>query len=185
VTQSPVALSAPLAARVLVADPPWAFGDRLPGPSRGAAKNYSVMATEAIARFALPPLERNAWLFLWRVSAMQGHAITVARAWGFEPKTELVWRKLTTTGKPWFGMGHYLRAAHETCIVAVRGSVRPRVRNIRSVFEAEAGAHSEKPEAFYRIVEQLTGGPYVELFARRRRLGWYCFGDELPALEAA
>jgi N6-adenosine-specific RNA methylase IME4 len=172
-------------AHVLVADPPWSFSDRLPGPSRGAAKNYRVLSLEDICNFALPPLAHNAWLFLWRVSAMQGAALTVARSWGFVPKTEIVWRKVTGTGKPWFGMGHYVRSAHETCIVAVRGSVRPKVRNVRSMFEAPVLEHSSKPEAFYDIVEQLADGPYVELFARRRRPGWHSFGDELPREQAA
>ncbi len=171
-------------ARVLVADPPWLFDDRLPGPTRGAAKNYRVMSLKDICAFALPPFEDDAWLFLWRVSSQVEAAYQVVRAWGFSPKTELVWEKLTSGGKPHFGMGHYLRASHETCIVAVRGAPKPAVRDIRSRFAAPVGQHSEKPEAFYKIVERLTDGPWVELFARRRRPGWFQFGDELPA-EAA
>jgi len=38
--------------RVIVADPPWAFQDRLPGPSRGAWKNYPCLTTYDICRFA-------------------------------------------------------------------------------------------------------------------------------------
>lgn len=171
-------------ARVLVADPPWSFNDRLPGPSRGAAKNYRVLSLKDICAFTLPPFEDHAWLFLWRVSSQVEAAYQVVRAWGFTPKTELVWEKMTVGGKPHFGMGHYLRAAHETCIVAVRGAPKPRRRDVRSRFAGPVGAHSEKPEAFYALVEALTDGPWVELFARRRRPGWFCFGDELPA-EAA
>lgn len=171
-------------ARVLVADPPWAFNDRLPGPTRGAAKNYRVMTLAEICAFPLPAMEPHAWLFLWRVSSQVEAAYQVVRAWGFIPKTELVWEKLTVGGKPHFGMGHYLRASHETCIVAVRGAPKPRRRDVRSRFSGPVGGHSEKPEAFYAIVETLAEGPYVELFARRRRAGWFCFGDQLPA-EAA
>src|SRR5437667_9319644 len=42
-------------------------------------------------------------------------------------------------------------------------------KSIRSTFAAKVGRHSEKPEEFHWIVEQLCGGPYVELFARRQR----------------
>lgn len=167
--------------RVITADPPWAFGDRLPGASRGAVKNYPVMSVDDICRFPLPPLADDALLFLWRVSSQVEEAYRVVRAWGFVPKTELVWRKLTVGGKRWFGMGRYLRAEHETAIVAVRGRIRVKVRNIRSTFEAPTGRHSEKPEVFYDLVEQLSDGPYVELFARRQRPGWTCLGNELPA----
>jgi len=165
--------------RVITADPPWSFGDKLPGASRGAAKNYDVMGVDGICAFALPPLEPDAWLFMWRVSSQVEEAYRVVRAWGFTPKTEIVWEKLTSGGKPWFGMGRYVRASHETCIVAVRGRVQPKVRNIRSRFSAQAGRHSEKPECFYGMVEQLADGPYVELFARRQRPGWTCLGLEV------
>lgn len=37
-------------------------------------------------------------------------------------------------------------------------------------------AHSVKPPAFLDIVEQVSPGPYVELFARQPRLGWDAWG---------
>ena len=39
--------------------------------------------------------------------------------------------------------------------------------------------HSEKPEVFYRIVERMSPGPYLELFARRERPGWRTLGDAI------
>lgn len=40
------------------------------------------------------------------------------------------------------------------------------------------GKHSEKPEAFLDLVERVSPGPYLELFARRDRLGWDTWGNE-------
>lgn len=166
--------------RVLVADPPWAFNDKLPGPGRGAEKHYRVLTLADIMGFPLPPLADDAYLFLWRVSSQVEEAYRVCGAWGFTAKSEIVWLKRTKTGKRWFGMGHHVRAEHESCIVAVRGRPKPLVRNVRSTFEAEAGRHSAKPEAFFDLIETLCQGPYAELFARRHRPGWTCYGDELP-----
>lgn len=45
-------------------------------------------------------------------------------------------------------------------------------------FQWPRGAHSAKPEAFQDMVEQVSPGPYVELFARRDRLGWDTWGNE-------
>jgi N6-adenosine-specific RNA methylase IME4 len=45
-------------------------------------------------------------------------------------------------------------------------------------FSWKRGAHSAKPEAFLDLVEQTSPGPYLELFARRARLGWDTYGDE-------
>lgn len=41
--------------------------------------------------------------------------------------------------------------------------------------------HSHKPEEQYAIIERCSRGPYLELFARRRRPGWHCWGNEVDA----
>jgi N6-adenosine-specific RNA methylase IME4 len=166
-------------ARLMMADPPWLFDDGLPGQTRGASSQYPCMTLGQLMAFKLPPLRWDCMLLMWRVASMQSEALYLMRAWGFELKSELVWRKLTRTGKQHFGMGHYVRAAHETCLIGVRGSVVVASRSVRSVFDAPVGRHSEKPDEAYRIAEQLSPGPYVELFARRRRPGWQCYGNEL------
>jgi N6-adenosine-specific RNA methylase IME4 len=42
------------------------------------------------------------------------------------------------------------------------------------------GRHSAKPEAFQDMVESVSPGPYLEMFARRPRLGWTVWGNEVP-----
>lgn len=163
----------------IVADPPWSFGDSLPGQNRGAVRNYSTLSVQDLCNFPLPELSPDCRLFLWRVASMQQEALDVMRTWGFTLKTEIVWSKLTVNGKPWFGMGRTVRAQHETCLIGVRGKPEVLSHSIRSLFEAKYTKHSGKPEEFFDIVEQLSPGPYVELFARRQRPGWICLGDEL------
>lgn len=167
--------------RVLCADPPWRFGDKLPGKSRGADNNYPTLSIEELLAFPLPPLAPDALLFMWRVSSMVEEAYRIVRSWGFVPKSEMVWRKLTSTGKPHFGMGRYVRLGHESVIIARRGKAKVRNRSIRSVFSAAVGPHSAKPEAFYDLVESLSAGPYCELFGRRQREGWTIVGNQTTA----
>lgn len=188
--------------RVVCADPPWPFEDSLPGPGRGAAKQYDLLSDAiAMRQFVggelLNDVADEAYLFLWRVSAGGGRSIitlverayAVARAWDFDPKTEMIWRKQTKNGARHFGMGWHVRMEHEAVIVATRGKPKPLVRNIRSVFDAKAPSstngraiHSAKPESFYRdVVEKLSGGPYLELFGRRRRPGWTVVGKGLTS----
>lgn len=173
--------------RVLCADPGWPFDDALPGDTRGAEKNYAVMTIEDIKNFPLPSLADDCTLFLWRVASMQQEALDVVKAWGFTVKTEIVWLKKTINGRRWFGMGRTVRAEHEICLVATRGRPETINKSIRSTFTTEfdfeglsalVGRHSEKPEAFYQIIEALRTGPYLELFARRQRPGWTCLGLE-------
>ncbi len=166
-------------ARVLCADPPWPFKDKLPGKKRGAASNYPVLPMRDLLAYPLPPLLPDAILFLWKVASMPQEALDVVRAWGFRPKAEMVWVKLTPRRNLAFGMGHYVRNCHESCIIATRGRPKVASRRVRSVILAPAGLHSAKPEAFYDAVEELCGrGPRVELFARRQREGWTCLGLE-------
>jgi N6-adenosine-specific RNA methylase IME4 len=166
----------------IIADPPWRFGDALPGRSRGAAKNYKTMSVDEIKRYLETvsiDIAPDARLFLWRVASMQREALDVLDAWGFTLKTEIVWCK-TRNGKWHFGMGRTVRGAHEVSLIAVRGNPPVLSHSVRSTFTGEVRAHSQKPEEFYGIVEALSPGPYLELFARQRRCGWASIGDELP-----
>lgn len=45
-------------------------------------------------------------------------------------------------------------------------------------YEAPRGEHSAKPELFLDLIEQMSPGPYLELFARRARFGWEYAGNE-------
>lgn len=205
-------------ARVLIADAPWQLGDDLPGETRGAAKRYPCMPLHEIMRFPLPPLADDCLLVFWRLSSMVEEAYAVVRAWGFTPKSEIVWVKrtrdhervgtlapifpvnaagacagaqrqlkaddeLAILAPMAFGMGRIVRGAHETAIIATRGKFKAANLSQRTVFEAPLGAHSAKPDRFYEIVETLAEGPRAELFARRRRDGWVCFGNQLDAPE--
>lgn len=165
--------------RVHCSDPPWKFGDSLPGPGRGAAKHYPTLTIPDLMAFPQPRMLPDSLLFLWRVSSMVEEAYQVMRAWGFKPHSEIVWEKTTSTGLAHFGMGRIFRGSHETCIVGVRGKPEITSHSVRSRFAAPVGKHSQKPAKFYEIVRELSRGPYVETFARTQRPGFTAYGNEL------
>ena len=185
--------------RCIVADPPWSFrdkGSRIAPDWKRARRGYATMGLAGIA--ALPVRDvaaPDALLFLWTTSAhlLDGSATAVARAWGFEPKTTIAWVKVAKNqkgaepGRPRvrFGGGKYTRGAHELVVVARRGRARVLVKNVPSVLFAPRGRHSEKPEELQDLAERLAAGPYLELFARRRRAAWTCWGDQLPSAVGA
>lgn len=90
------------------------------------------------------------------------------------------------------GLGHYTRGVTEHLILATRGRPKRLVRSHGEdgliVAPEEAfileppTAHSRKPEAQYAKIERVCPGPYLELFATRRRDGWTSWGDQLPSL---
>ena len=178
--------------RVLVADPPWRFRDSLPGGGRGASKHYPCMSVSEIEAFPLPRMADDSLLFLWRVASMPDEALRVARAWGFTPKSEIVWVKGSVRDGdlvPRIGMGRYVRNSHESALICSRGRGHRVIRShsVPSVIVAPRGRHSAKPDEFRRLVDSLAGGSVVELFARTRWPGWDCLGNELrcPTREVA
>ena len=48
---------------VLIADPPWPFGDKLPGKGRGATKHYDLLSMKDICEFKLPPIHEDCLLY--------------------------------------------------------------------------------------------------------------------------
>ena len=50
-----------------------------------------------------------------------------------------------------------------------------------NLFKTRKEEHSKKPVELYRIIEDCSLGPYLELFARERRTGWTQWGDELDS----
>lgn len=114
-------------------------------------------------------------LYLWTTQAFLWDARSVVEAWGFRPSCTLVWCKPPVG--PGVGSGSY-RSSVEFVIFATRGKPTGSGSVDRQWFEWPRGRHSEKPEAFYDMVEHVSRGPYLEMFARRARLGWDYWGDE-------
>jgi N6-adenosine-specific RNA methylase IME4 len=157
----------------IVADPPWQYGNTA---TRGAAEDhYPTMTAEALARLSV---EVDKWadpdchLYLWTTNNFVREAFDVVDGWGFDYKTMLTWVK------PQIGMGNYFRSRTEHILFAIRGELGTQRRDISNVVEAKRTQHSRKPDAFYDLVEAQSPGPYLEMFARRRRLGWDNWGNE-------
>lgn len=131
-----------------------------------------------VEQFEIPPMADESFLFLWCPQRYITQGFNVLAAWGFRRAAERVWVKMGKNGLPSFGMGTWTRSSHEMILVGRRGSPK-HARNMRSVLIALRREHSQKPEKLQDEIEVWTAGPYAELFARRDRPGWDCYGDEL------
>jgi N6-adenosine-specific RNA methylase IME4 len=176
-------MTEPVRYRTIVADPPWEYEQFAPShtPSQGRAWRielpYRMMGVDEIS--ALPVGEmadpEGARLFLWTTGRYLMASAQIVAAWGFTYKQPIVWRKtgqlnpLPATVAP----NHA-----EFLLIAERGKVPRTGTWPSSVVEAPRLSHSEKPDVFQDIVEHVSPGPYLELFARRDRLGWDTWGNE-------
>jgi N6-adenosine-specific RNA methylase IME4 len=159
--------------RCIYVDPPWRYGDE--GCGGGLSSEYSTMTLEAICALPVAAIaEPDSHLWLWTTWPMMrdGAPQRVLEAWGFRWVGEIIWVK------DGLGVGRWLRPSTEILILGVKGKLKLLRYNQRGHLSAEREGHSVKPAAFYEIIETLTPGPRLEMFARRARNGWKRWGDQ-------
>ncbi len=164
--------------RVIYADPPWRYGDKLVDGYGPAEFHYPTMSIDDLS--ALPVweiVEDDAVLFLWVTSPLLEESFQVVKAWGFQYKSSFVWDKIK------HNLGHYNSVRHEFLFVCVRGSCQPDVMKLfDSVQTIERTEHSAKPEEFRNIIDTIyPNGKRIELFARKRVPNWEVWGNESDA----
>jgi len=167
--------------KTIVIDIPWpvptlseSVGQRMKTPlSKGLP--YSTMTKDEILNFPIEDYaDKDCMLFMWTVQSMLLFSLDVVKSWGFKFHLLMTWNKIR-------GINHlgFFRNA-EFVIVAYRGryGVRMDRKNIPVVFTEMRGKHSEKPQKFYSMIEKVTDGPRIDIFARKIRHGWSTFGDD-------
>lgn len=160
--------------RTILADPPWETHQQ-----RGAGLHYDLMTVEQIKAMPISDLAaENAHLWLWVTNATLRDGYDVAEAWGFTVRSPLTWIKLR------LGMGHWLRNSTEHLLFATRGTAPVNFRSQPTWINAPVQEHSHKPEEQYAVIERISDGPYLELFARRRppsSRDWSVWGNEIDS----
>lgn len=164
--------------RTIVADPPWTptlgatWATRFTDKSR-PQKHYLTMSIGEIASLKVPSAKQS-HLYLWVLNQHIDWGYTVARTWGFEPIQMLTWAK---EGR---GTGRF-QCNSEQVLVCRKGSRHGNPFGVTggTWFNWSRGRHSEKPEAFYQLIERCSPPAYLELFARTTRVGWHSWGDQV------
>lgn len=181
----------------LMVDPPWPYDQGAQSDERGnlkADKNwtgrvssvhrYGSMSIEELCDMGKSlPIAENAHLYLWFTNAFVREATRIARAWDFKQKTIITWVKTNAgTMKPrGGGAGYYFRNNTEHMLFCVRGSLKTKMVHPphTTTIHAPAAGHSQKPAKSYRLVEDSSPGPWLEVFSRTQRPGWFLFGDQI------
>jgi len=195
---------------VIYADPPWKYGGKYSTGSvgkrngaRSASSHYKVMSMEEIKSLPISEIaEDDAALFLWVTGPFLQEGLDVIRAWGFTYKTiAFCWVKLEQDERVFFGIGSYTKSNSELCLLGTRGNIITKGNAldgliVRSHKESQvittsrrnkiAGPgnpfHSMKPDQAYEKIERLFGDvSRIELFARRKREGWNCWGNQVKS----
>ncbi|CAM4364633.1 MT-A70 family methyltransferase [Nocardia ninae] len=164
---------APPRYRCVLADPPW---DTHQKGQRGAIQHYNLMTLREIKSMPVADLvEDDSHCWIWVTNATLRDGYDVLESWGFEPRSPLTWVKTR------LGLGQYLRNMTEHLILGTRGNAPVNFRGQPTWTFAPVQDHSHKPEEQYAIIERVSSGPYLELFARRSHPGWQAWGNEIDS----
>jgi N6-adenosine-specific RNA methylase IME4 len=169
----------------ILADPPWQFQNRTGkvAPEHKRLSRYGTMTLGDIR--ALPVARASAeiaHLYLWVPNALLPQGLDVLGAWGFQYKSNIVWRKIRKDGgSDGRGVGFYFRNVTELILFGTRGKNARTLgpgRTQVNYIQSRKREHSRKPDEQYALIESCSRGPFLELFARGRRRGWATWGNQ-------
>ena len=169
----------------VLADPPWQFQNRTGkmAPEHKRLARYPTMSLQEIKDLPVEDItEDNAHLYLWIPNALLAEGMQVIEAWGFTYKTNIIWYKVRKDGGPdRRGVGFYFRNVTEMILFGVRGknvrTLQPG-RSQENIITSQKREHSRKPDEQYKLIEECSWGPRIELFARGPREGWLVWGNQ-------
>lgn len=176
--------------RTIVIDPPWpidmtgkrSFRHTTTDAWKGhetISLPYPTMTLEQITHLPIRTLlERDAHIYLWTINHFIRESYDVAMAWGVRPVQLLTWCKRPMG----LGLGGTFVSTNEYILFCKRGHLKALQRIDTSWWLwKRQRRHSQKPEEFQSMIETVSAGPYLELFARRKRAGWSVWGNEVES----
>ncbi len=169
----------------ILADPPWQFQNRTGkmAPEHKRLSRYPTMTLQEIKDLPVESIANDtAHLYLWVPNALLPDGLQVMQNWGFTYKTNLIWYKIRKDGGPdRRGVGFYFRNVTEVILFGVRGknvrTLQPG-RSQENLISSMKREHSRKPDEQYDLIEDCSSGPFIELFARGPRKGWFVWGNQ-------
>jgi len=166
--------------QTILADPPWQQGMRghyNNSPNAAKVLPYQTMMVAEIKALPVGDIaEVGCHLWLWTTNQFLRAGFEVMEAWGFKYLAPITWVKPS-------GLGNYFIHRTQTVLFGYKAKcVFPLARYKPTVLIAtDPHNHSEKPGASYDLIESISPEPRIELFARARRFGWDCWGNEVES----
>lgn len=167
--------------KTIYLDPPWmeSGGGTI---KRGADRHYPLMKTSDIAKLPIDRItdyENGTHMYMWVTNKFLPDGLWLLEQWGYEYITMITWIKDR------FGLGQYYRGLTEHCLFASTPKRLPykvadgkRQQGVTGFYEAKT-THSTKPKEMRDMIEKVSYGPRIELFARNEFDGWDCWGNEV------
>jgi N6-adenosine-specific RNA methylase IME4 len=177
-------------ADVILIDAPLAFAGWSPkGEGRSPQHHYECWNLERLHQLPVRKIAGpNCFVFSWVPLRSVYLVVPLFESWGVTfSGSGLEWVKTLRT-KPgfWSAGGYTTRKNIEVAWLGRIGKPQRANKDVPALIVAPHREHSRKPDEQYERIERLVGPGkvLVELFARQRRPGWHCFGNQLDQFNA-
>lgn len=165
---------------IIYADPPWnqrKGGLRNIRPNQERKLDYSTLQLKQIKNI-LSKFDGEV-LFLWTIDKFLFEAEKIAKELGYNLHARIVWDKENGVA-PAFT----IRYSHEYLLWMYKKPMLKISKEMRGKFTTiireKSTKHSKKPIYAYELIESLyPTQSKIELFAREKRNGWDCWGNEV------
>ena len=164
----------------ILADPPWHQG--MTGlyqtrKLRPAHLVYPTMPVEEIKEMPVNDLaEISCHLWLWVTNAFLRAGFEIMESWGFKYLAPITWVKPSGCGNYFVHRTQHLLFGYKERCFFNKERYKPTV-----LITGSPRGHSIKPEESYQLIESISDEPRLELFARQKRDGWDCWGNEVES----
>lgn len=160
--------------QTIVIDPPWPMEkiEREERPHQRKHLDYPVMSLESIGALPIETLAASTGchVYLWTTQKFLPACFPLFEQWGVKYECLLTWVK--NVGFTPFSFMY----STEHVVFGRVGHLKLLKLGKRLDFNAKVTRHSEKPDAFYKLVNIVSPGPKLDIFARKRREGWKSYG---------
>jgi N6-adenosine-specific RNA methylase IME4 len=159
---------------VIVIDPPWQMEkiEREVAPDQ-TSFDYPTMDEAKLAALNIPTAD-DCHVWVWTTHKHLPMALRLLDAWGLKYVCTFTWHK--PGGFQPFGLPQY---NCEFALYARKGTPKfIETKAFPVCFQAPRGAHSEKPQEFYDVLNRVTAGRRLDMFNRRKIEGFDGWGNE-------
>ena len=163
-------------------DPPWKIASS--DPHRGLRLPYDLMTNTELLSLDFDKLQDSGIAFMWVTNATEELARKFFKKFGYKIVEQIVWVKLTKTGKVVRTQGYYTQHSYEKCLMAVKGQGAKFVHKgkVSNIIQEQITGNTRKPRAIYTLIEEVVpNATYLDIFSRNNNLrtNWTSVGLEL------
>lgn len=168
----------------IVIDPPWQQSitgkfKRRPRMNREGMP-YKTMSLNEIKSFPIFDFANNgSHIYLWATQKFLRSAFDVFDSWNVRFHWMIIWIKpsgIATTG---------YQNCLQYCLLGIFGKPMQKFLKLGKINYVKAfnREHSRKPDEFYKLVEEMSPLPRIDIFSREKRDGFDQWGDEINKFE--